>query len=333
MSSEHAMQLLRLSEGLTVPRLLQLAAELGIADHLADKPCTTRELATATSTDATALHRLLRALAAAEVFTEVEPGRFALTGVGEHLCSDHHQSLRSWILFQGLFNGVYAEAMHSIRTGEATVPAVFGEPLFEYLGHHPDAAAVFQDAMGQHSRLMGPRLVEAYDFTGVQRVVDVGGGDGTFLSTILHAHPHMSGVVYDAPYVAESARKQLAAAGLGDRCTFVSGDFLEAVHPGGEVYMLKGVVHNWSDDEAVVLLRNCRRAMGDDGRLLLIEWAVPPGDVPHPSKLLDLSMLFVYGGKERTEQEFADLLSAADLRIARVIGTASTLNVIEAVAT
>lgn len=331
MSSDNAMQLLRMAEGLTVPRLLQIAAELRIADLLADKSRTSQELAADTGTDAAALYRLLRALAAAGVFTEMEPGRFALTGVGEHLCTDHPQSLRSWVLFQGLFNGVYAEAEHSIRTGEATVPHVFGEPLFQYLGHHPDAAAVFQAAMGQHSRLMGPKLAEAYDFTGVRRVVDVGGGDGTYLSTILRAHTHMTGVVYDAPYVAEAARKQLATAGLGERCTFVSGDFLQEVPAGGEVYLLKGVVHNWPDEGALVLLRNCRRAMGDDGRLLLVEWAVPPGDVPHPSKLLDLSMLFVYGGKERTEQEYAELLAAADMRISRIIGTATTLNVIEAV--
>jgi hypothetical protein len=140
----------------------------------------------------------------------------------------------------------------------------------------------------------------------------------------------MSGVVYDAPYVADAAHKQLAAAGLGDRCAFVSGNFLEHVHPGGDVYLLKGVVHNWPDDDAVRLLRNCRRAMSADGRLLLIEWVVPPADEPHPSKLLDLSMLFVYGGKERTEQEFIELLSAADLRLVRVVGTSSTLNFLEA---
>jgi hypothetical protein len=177
---------------------------------------------------------------------------------------------------------------------------------------------------------MGPRLLEAYDFSGVRKVVDVGGGDGSFLSSIVRAHPEMSGVVYDAPYVADAAHKQLAAAGLGERCAFVSGNFLEDVHPGGDVYLLKGVVHNWPDDDAIVLLRNCRRAMGSEGRLLLIEWVVPPGDEPHPSKLLDLSMLFVYGGKERTEDEFVELLSAADLRLVRVVGTSSTLNFIEA---
>jgi hypothetical protein len=329
-SSDDAMRLLRMSEGLGVPRILQIAAELGIADRLAEGPRSAAELAAASGTEPTALYRLLRALASVGVFTEVDPGRFALTGVGEHLRTDHPESLAAWVQFQALFNDVNTQGIRSIRTGRSTVPDVFGESLFEHLSHHPEKAAIFQDAMAQHSRLMGPRLIEAYDFSSVRRAVDVGGGDGTFLSAILRAHPEMSGVVYDAPYVAEAAHKQLAAAGLGERCAFVSGNFLEQVHPGGDVYLLKGVVHNWPDDAAVTLLRNCRRAMGPDGRLLLIEWVVPPGDEPHPSKLLDLSMLFVYGGKERTEQEFVELLSAAGLRLVRVVGTASTLNFLEA---
>jgi SAM-dependent methyltransferase len=330
-SVEDAMRLLRMAEGLGPPRILQLAAELGIADLLGNGPRSAADLAAATQTDAKALYRLLRALAAVGVFTEVEPSRFGLTGVGEHLRSDHPESLASWVLFQGLFNDVNSQAMHSIRTGMSTVPEVFAESLFEHLDRHPEKAAIFQEAMAQHSRLMGPRLLEAYDFGGARRVVDVGGGDGSFLSSIVRAHPEMSGVVYDAPYVADAAHKQLAAAGLGERCTFVGGNFLEQVHPGGDVYLLKGVVHNWPDDDAVVLLRNCRRAMGSDGRLLLIEWVVPLGDEPHPSKLLDLSMLFVYGGKERTEEEFIELLSAADLRLVRVVNTPSTLNFLEAV--
>jgi ubiquinone/menaquinone biosynthesis C-methylase UbiE len=270
-------------------------------------------------------------LAAVGIFTEVETGRFALTGLGEHLRADDPQSLRSWVLFQGLFNDVYTQAMHSIRTGTATAPQVFGNPLFEYLGKHPDQAAIFQEAMAQHSRLMGRRLVEAYDFADAGRVVDVGGGDGSFLSTVLRGYPELTGLVYDAPYVSDAARKQLATSGLGERCSFASGDFLQSVPFGGDIYMLKGVLHNWPDDQAVLLLRNCCRAMDATGRLLLIEWVVPPGDIPHPSKFLDLSMLFVYGGRERTEQEYIELLTDAGLRLDRIIGTTSTLNVIEAV--
>jgi hypothetical protein len=328
--SDDCFALVRMAEGFGATRAVQMAAELGVADLLGDGPRTVDDLASATSTHPGALYRLLRALAAVNVFTEVEPGRFGLTTVGEHLRADHPQSLRSWVVFQGLFNTVYAEAMHSIRTGEPTVPVVFGEPLFDYLNSHPDSGAVFNAAMGEHSRLMGPALAAAYDFVGIHRVVDVGGGDGSFLSGVLAAYPHLTGIVYDQPYVAEAARKQLAAAGLGERCTFVGGDFLREVPPGGDAYLFKGVVHNWPDDRAVTMLRHCRQAMSPDSRLLLVEWVVPAGNTFHPSKFLDLSMLFVYGGRERTEAEFRVLLSRAGLRLSRIVDSSSTLRVIEA---
>nr|AHE14775.1 EspM-like O-methyltransferase [uncultured bacterium] len=329
-TNEAALTLLRMSEGFGATRAVQLAAELGVADLLADGPRSSDDLARATGTHPGALYRLLRALAGVGVFTEVTTGHFGLTEVGEHLRGDHPLSLRSWVRFQGLFTGVYAEAMHSLRTGEPAVPAVFGEPLFDHLKSHPEKGAVFNAAMGEHSRLMGPALAAAYDFTGMQRVVDVGGGDGSFLSGVLAAYPHLTGVVYDQPYVAEAAHKRLAAAGLGERCTFVGGDFLREVPPGGDAYLFKGVVHNWPDDDAVTMLRNCRRAMTPAARLLLVEWVVPPGDTFHPSKFLDLAMLFVYGGRERTEDEFARLLTAAGLRLTRIVDSTSTLRVIEA---
>jgi SAM-dependent methyltransferase len=329
-ANDPALTLLRMSEGFGAPRAVQLAAELGVADLLADGPRTSDDLARATATDAGALYRLLRALAGVGVFTEVEPGRFGLTEVGDHLRTDNPRSLRSWVRFQGLFNSVYADAMHSLRTGEPTVPAVFGEPLFDYLKSHPEKGAIFNAAMGEHSRLTGPALAAAYDFTGIDRVVDVGGGDGSFLSGVLTAYPHLTGVVYDQPYVAEAAHKRLAAAGLGERCTFVGGDFLQEIPSGGDAYLFKGVVHNWPDDRAVTVLRNCRRAMAPGGRLLLIEWVVPTGDTFHPSKFLDLAMLFVYGGRERTREEFVKLLASAGLRLTRIVDSSSTLRVIEA---
>nr|AHE14582.1 EspM-like O-methyltransferase [uncultured bacterium] len=326
---DEAFALIRLAEGFGAARAVQLAAELGIADLLGDGPRSADDLAAATATHPGVLYRLLRALAGVGVFTEVEPGRFALTPVGERLRKDHPQSLRAWVLFQGLFNEVYAKAMHSVRTGTATAPLVYGEPLFAHLDRNPELGALFAEAMAQHSRLMGAALAAAYDFSGARRIVDLGGGNGSFLGAILRANPQATGVVYDLPYVADAARKQLAAAGLSERCTFVSGDFLHEVPPDADVYMLKGIVHNWPDDQAVVLFANCRRAMGPDSRLLLIEWVVPEGDVFHPSKFLDLAMLFVYGGQERTEREYRTLLGEAGLRLDRIVDTGSTLNVIE----
>ncbi len=328
---DNPMRLVQLSEGFGPARAVQLAAELGIADLLGGSPQSAEELASATSTNPNALYSLLRAVAAVGVFTEVAPRRFALTPVGERLRADHPQSLKSWVRFQAMFNGVYAEAMYSLRTGEPTVPKVFGEPLFEHLAHHPEHAQLFQAAMGEHSRLTGSTLADAYEFADGAKIVDVGGGDGSFLTAVLSARQDMTGVVFDQPYVGEAAAGRLQAAGLADRCTFVSGDFLQGIPAGGDVYTLKGVVHNWPDEDVRRIFANCRRAMAPDGRLLLIEWVIPDGDAFHPSKFLDLAMLFVYGGRERTEDEYAGLLAESGLRLEHIVGTGTTLNVIEAV--
>jgi hypothetical protein len=327
---DEGMSLIRLAEGLGPARALQLAAELCVADHLADGPRTADDLAAAISCHAGALYRLLRALSAEGVFAEDPAGTFRLTPTGDLLRADHSRSLRTWVLFQGLFNAVYAGAMHSIRTGEPTFPMVFGRPIFEYLDDHREMAATFNTAMAEHSRVMAAVLARAYDLSHARLIVDVGGGDGTFLSGLLGAWPGVRGVVLDLPHAEAAAHKQLASAGLGERCSFVGGDFLREVPVGGDVYLLKGILHNWSDDAATVILRNCRRAMTADGRVTLLEWLVPTGDTPHPSKLIDLSMLTVYGGRERTEQELLRLLRSAGLRLGRIVN-AAPLTAVEAV--
>jgi hypothetical protein len=328
---DDAFRLLRLAEGFGPARATQLAAELGVADLLGEEPRSAEDLASALSTHPGALYSLLRALASVGVFTEVKPGWFGLTPVGERLRADHPQSLRSWVMLQGVFNGVFTEAMHSLRTGTSTVPQVFGEPLFTHLQHHPEHAELFNAAMGERSRLIGKAFADSYDFKRARQIVDVGGGDGSFLSAILRAHPEPTGVIYDQSYLTDAAIKKVAAAGLGERCTFVGGDFLQEVPSGSDVYMLRGVLHNWPDDQALTILSNCRQAMDSHSRLLLIEWLVPTGDTPHPSKFLDLSMLFIYGGRERTEEELVSLLTKAGLRVDRIVGSARAQNVIEAV--
>jgi SAM-dependent methyltransferase len=324
------LSLIRLAEGFGFARAVQLAAELDIAGHLGDGPHTADDLATATSCHPGALYRLLRVLSAEGLFTEDPPGTFGLTPTSDRLRADHPQSLRSWVLFQGLFNTVYAGAIHSIRTGGPTFPVVFGQPIFEYLDGHPEQAAIFNAAMSQHSRIMAEQVAQAYDLSQARLIVDVGGGDGTFLSGLLGAWPDVRGVVLDLPHAQGAAHKQLASAGLGERCTFVGGDFLRDVPAGGDVYLLKGILHNWPDDDAAVILRNCRRAMRADGRVTLFEWLVPTDDTPHPSKLIDLSMLTVYGGRERTEPEFARLFQSAGLRLSRVVQS-PPLTAVEAV--
>jgi SAM-dependent methyltransferase len=328
---DDAFRLLRLAEGFGPARAIQLAAELGVADLLGTGLRSAEDLASALSVHPGALYRLLRALASVGVFTEVKPGWFGLTPVGEQLCENHPQSLRTWVLFQGLFHGVYAEAMHSLRTGTSAAPRAFGEPFFAHLQHHPEHAALFNTAMGERSRVIGKAFANTYDFNGARRIVDVGGGDGSFLSAILRAQPEPTGVIYDQPYLADAAHKNVAADGLGQRCTFVGGDFLQEVPSGSDVYMLRGVLHNWPDDQARTILSNCRQAMSPHSRLLLIEWLVPTGNAPHPSKFLDLTMLFVYGGRERTEEEYVNLLAEAGLQADRIVDSAPAQKVIEAV--
>lgn len=328
---DDALRLLRLAESFGPARATQLAAELGVADLLGAGPRSAEDLAAALSTHPGALYRLLRALAGVGVFTEVKPGWFGLTPIGERLCADHPESLRTWVIFQGLFNGVYDEAMHSLRTGASTVPKVFGEPFFTHLQHHPEHATLFNTAMGERSRIIGKAFADSYVFTGARRIIDVGGGDGSFLSAILSANSEPTGVVYDQPYLADAVRKNVAAAGLDERCAFVGGDFLQEVPSGSDVYMLRGVLHNWPDDQVRTILGNCRQAMEPHSRLLLIEWLVPTGDAPHPSKFLDLAMLFVYGGRERTKEEYVDLLAEAGLQVDRIVGSSPAQNVIEAV--
>lgn len=328
---DHAYRLIQLAEGFGPARAVQLTAELGVADLLAGGPRGVADLAAAVPANSDALYRLLRTLASIEVFVEVEPGWFGLAPMGERLRADHPQSLRSWVIFQGLLNTIYANAADSIRTGDATTANVFGEPLFQHLRNHPEHRALFNAAMAEQSRVTGEALAGYYDFSRARQIVDVGGGAGTFLSAVLRANPELTAVIYDQPYLADDAERQVTAAGLADRCAFMAGDFLETVPAGADLYLMKGILHNWSDEHARAILANCRRAMDAHGRLLLVDWVVPTGNAPHPSKFLDLAMLFVYGGRERTEAEHAWLLAEAGLRLARVVGPPSMLNVLEVV--
>ena len=220
--------------------------------------------------------------------------------------------------------------LQSVRTGDTAFDQIFGMTLFEYTGANPEAAAVFNEAMAD-STLMAARVVAgAYDFSQAETIVDVGGGTGAFLAGILRANPQSRGVLFDQPNVVAGSDGLLASAGVADRCDVVGGDFFETVPVGGDIYILSWIIHDWDDARSLTVLRNCRRAMGDDARLLVIEQVVPPGNDPSLSKLYDLHMLVLSGGRERSEDEYRDLLAASDLRLARVIPTGIPRSVIEA---
>jgi hypothetical protein len=216
----------------------------------------------------------------------------------------------------------------SVTTGDTGWSAVMGEPIFDWLSHEPDAAALFNDAMvGIHGGEV-PAVAAAYPFTGT--VVDVGGGVGNMIAQVLGAHPGTRGIVFDLPHAADEARRRLAAAGLADRASAVGGSFFEGVPGGGDAYILSHIIHDWDEARAVTILGHCRAAKAPGGKVLIVEMVVTPPNVPHPAKMLDIVMLTIPGGRERTEAEYGELLAKAGLRLTRVIPTMSPVSIIEA---
>jgi SAM-dependent methyltransferase len=302
--------------GSWVSQCLYVAAKLGLAD-LVDGTATSDQLAAAAQVDSAALYRILRGLSSVGVFSEVEHGTFAVAPLGECLRTDVSGSLRAYATLTGEVGfPCWAEVMHSVKTGRPAFEHVFGTDLYSYLDARPDVAELFEHGVAERGRELYAAVAEAVDFQGVGTIVDVGGGTGALLAAFLEASPGASGILFDRPDV-------VAQTGPIDRCELVGGDFFEEVPVGGDVYVLSRVVHDWDDRRAAILLANCRRAMGDGGRLLVVSRVVPDGDGPHESKLNDLNMLVMRGGRERNEDEFRTLLERAGFKLARVIPTSS----------
>jgi len=309
--------------GSWVSQCVYVAAKLGLAD-LVDGATTSDELAASVQVDPDALYRILRGLASVGVFCEVEHRTFALAPLGECLRTDVSGSLRAYATLTGEVGfRCWAEVMYSVKTGRPAFEHVFGTDLYSYLAARPDFAELFEYGVAERGRELHAAVVEAVDLDGVGTIVDVGGGKGALLSAFLEANPSARGILFDRPDV-------IAQAGPIDRCELVGGDFFEEVPVGGDVYVLSRVVHDWDDRRAAILLANCRRAMGDGGRLLVVSRVVPDGDGPHESKLNDLNMLVMRGGRERNEDEFRTLLGRAGFGLARVIPTSSAVSVVEA---
>jgi len=331
-SPSPAQQLDRMITGYWISQAIYAAARFGIADLLKEGPRTAADLAETTSTDAGALYRLLRALASVGVFAEDSSGRFALTPLAEPLRSDVGQSKRALALMSGDEQFLtWADIEYSIRTGKTAFEKVFGQPIFEYLGEHSDKAAIFDEAMtaihGRETR----DVLAAYDFSDTRVLADIGGGNGSNIIQILTDYPALQGILFDLPHVVERTRDRIASAGVSDRCQLIAGDFFRSVPAGADTYFLRHIVHDWDDEEALTILRHCYTAMPSDGRLLVVESVIPPGNEPFTGKLLDLVMLLIPGGKERTEPEYRSLLARAGFELSRIIPTATELSIIEAV--
>jgi O-methyltransferase domain/Dimerisation domain len=321
----------QMTNGYWVTQIVYVAARLGIADLLKDGPRTIAELARSTKTHAPTLYRVMPALSGLGVFRENDDGTFEATILGRCLASGSPGALRAREIMNGEeWYRAWGGLLESLRTGETAFDHIFGVPFFEYLSAHAGSAALFNEAMASSTELAASAVAEVYDFSGAGTIVDVGGGTGAFLAGILMANPQARGILFDRPDVVADASGILTGAGVASRCAVIAGDFLEAVPSGGGAYILSWIIHDWDDDRAVTILKNCRRAMADDARLLILEQVLPRGNEPSLSKLYGLHMLVLYRGRERREDEYRALLAAANLQLARVIPTGVPRSVIEA---
>jgi O-methyltransferase domain/Dimerisation domain len=318
--------------GFRTTQLIYVAAKFGLADHLARGPLTPRDLAAAVGAEPEALFRLMRALASLGIFAELTDGRFEMTPAAEVLRRDRPGSLRSTALVYGdeLLWGAYGRLSHAIETGQPAFAQVYGQPFYGYLEEHSDAATLFHDAMTGFSELEAAAIMAAYDFSAVRSLVDVGGGQGGLVAALLGRYPCLRAIVFDRAKPTE-AEKVFASPQMGGRGRFIQGDFFAAVPEGGDLYLLKSVIHNWDDAAAASILRNCRKAMSGNGRLLLVERVIPSGNAPSEAKLFDINMLVTVGGRERTEAQYTALLRSVGLQLTKVTPTKSHVSLIEAV--
>jgi len=344
MSTDHAHAglppqgvLYQLAIGHYFSQALRLATKLGIAELLEDGPRHFTEIAEATATHAPSLNRVLRLLASVGIFEERENGFFALTSVGDCLRAGVPGSARAMVmLFAGdRVQDSWRDLEYCVRTGN---------PVFHQRGLHDpfsdpartaEESANFDAAMADFTTLAAVAVAAAYDFASIRTIVDVGGGNGALLIGILKAHPHLRGAVFDRPSAAERARKQIAERGLADRCEAVGGDFFQQVSQGADAYILKHVIHDWNDERAVAILRNCHRAMSENGRLLIVEGVYPPridqSLASRGAAANDVNMLVSTGGRQRSEAEFRSLYDAAGFRLTRIVPTPVPASVIEGV--
>jgi hypothetical protein len=327
-------QVIQMGLSYWVSRALYAAAKLGLADKLARGPRSAADLAKETGTLPSALHRLMRLLAGLGILkTEPDGQRFALTPLGESMKAGAPGaalptllSLAGPMMWQG-----FGEYMYALETGKTGFEKAFGMPIFDYLARHPEDAANFSQAMVGFHGDEPPAVAAGYDFSSFGTVVDVGGASGNMLVAILSRYPGPRGVLLDLPHVVHDAPEIFRARRLGDRIRVEGGSFFEHVPAAGDAYVLSHVIHDWSEQQCLTILGNCRTAMKPDAKLLIVEMVLPAGDEMHPGKLLDLTMLVMPGGQERTEAEYAALLDMAGFRLTRVVPTQSAVSVVEAV--
>jgi SAM-dependent methyltransferase len=321
-----------MATGYWVSQAIYVAAKLGIADLLKDGPQSCVVLAAATGSDAPSLFRLMRALASVGVFSHVNKDCFALSRLAENLQTNAPASLRAMVITIGeIHYQACGNLLHSVQTGSPAFNKVFGTSLFDYLQQNGPAGDAFNQGMTNLSSMLAYAILIAYDFAGISSIVDVGGGEGTLLRKILELNPEMTGAVLDLPRTIETVHQELNGNTRVGSCSYIAGDFFDSVPDGADAYLLCGVLHDWDDDRAAAILRNCRRAMTKNGKVLLVDMIVPENGANGFSKLLDLNMLVMNGGRERTETEFRTLLDASGYKLTKIVPTMAPQSVIEAV--
>jgi SAM-dependent methyltransferase len=331
-----ALLLRRLIGSYRITHAIKAAAQLGIADHLGERPQSADELADRLHANPQALYRLLRTLVGIGLLADAGDGLFALTPVGACLRSDAPDGMRAWALCEGAeyYQGAWMNLTHAIQTGETAFEHTHGTSFYQYLARHPETGHDFSRAMLDYARLIAEAVVACYDFAGVRRVVDIGCSHGRLLSAILRANPTVSGVLFDRPEIIERTGESIRGTELAARAEMVAGDFFESLPAGGDLYILSRILMDYDDERSVRLLRNCHRAMGPGGRVLIVQLLMPEQGGPPDERLFeaavsDLNMLVLTGGRERTEGEYRTLLGRAGFRLSRVVPSRALVSLIE----
>ncbi|MEH2121085.1 methyltransferase [Nostoc sp.] len=318
-----------------VSRCIYVVAKLGIADLLKDSSQHCDDLATATNTHSDSLYRVLRALAGVGIFAEIQPQYFELTPLADCLQTNVPGSIRNQAILRGEehYYKAWGNLMYSLQTGESAFEHLYGMDLFQYNEQNPVEGEIFHQTVASFKEAYASFL-EAYDFSSINKLVDVGGGIGTFLTAILEANPSMIGVLFELPEVIDKAKNSRETASVYDRCQLIGGSFFEAIPEGGDAYLLMQVVHNWDDERALAILKHCHQAMKEQARLLVIDSVIPVGNEFLFHKFMDVNMLLMCpGGRERTEAQFRDLFTSAGFELTKIIQTKSEFSIIEGVKT
>jgi len=323
---------MQIFSGFMIASAVSALARLGVADHLDSSSQSAEELAPKVGAQPGPLYRLMRATASVGVLAEGPDGKFSQTPMSAALRGSGPVSLRGWAMLQSQEWHVlgWEHLEYCVRTGKQAMEKIYGKPPFEVFADKPEAAAIFNLAMTDLSRLDSPAVAEAYSFEGIHSIVDVGGGHGLLLATILQRHPHLKGTLYEIPSVIEGAHSGPLQPTM-DRCTLVSGDMFTSVPAGADAYIMKHIIHDWADDKSLKILKSCRQGVNPGGKLLVVDQVIQPGNEFDPGKFLDLEMLIFPGGHERSEKQFRDLFAAAGWRLNRIVPTPSGTSIVEGV--